>query len=107
MSNTLLNAMLALIENRPEVARSLLRSPELKNISVSEVQSRVYILIDKIKADAARDALRKIMQQSMRIDPLAVKPVGGIADSITQETFMEGVVAVESLLENAIAELEP
>lgn len=99
MSNKLLNAMLALVENRPEAARAILRSPDMKNTSISEVQIRLYALIDKIKADAAKSALRDIMQRSLRITIDSENE----ADA---ELIMTGVVTVETLLEEAIAKLE-
>lgn len=102
MFNKLLNAVIALVENKPEVARTLLRSPDMKGASISEVQSRLYDALDKIKAEAARAALRGVMQRSLRLSVLK-------GDTVEEEAevFMTGVVAVETLLEEAIAELEP
>lgn len=99
MSNKLLNAVIALIENKPEIASDYLRSPEMKGVSISEVQSRLYTSLEKLKADAAREALRDVMQRSLRL-------VAG-SDKDDGELFMFGVVAVETIVEDAIAKLEP
>lgn len=96
--NKLLNAMIALIENRPEVARTLLRSPDMKAFSIGEVQSRLHAALDRAKAGAIIEALRQVMHQSLRLtgtlDPGATEQ--------QQEAFLKGVAAVESILEHYI-----
>lgn len=93
MSNKLINGVIALVEDRPEVARALLRSPELKGVSVSDVQVRLEVALENLKIKAVKQALRDVMSKTLRL-------------SSTEEAFLQGVVAVESILEQAIEDLE-
>ena len=100
MSNQLINAVIALVEDRPKDAREMLRSPGSK-ISVSEVQNRLAFALRNRENAAAIAALKGIIRATLRMDP----PSNG-KDTIYREAYLEGVAEVERIIDNAISELQ-
>lgn len=101
MSNKLINAVIALIEERPKDAREMLRSPEMK-VSVSELQSRLNLAIEKREAIAQVQALKLVIAATIRID---MNLVHNRTDD-QKERYLEGVAYVEEIIDNLIASLE-
>lgn len=103
--NKLLNAVIALIEDRPSDARDMLRSPEMK-IPIGEVQGRVFEALDKRAHLSQIDALKSILRSSLRID--ADKPKGKVNWSDEQrEAYLMGVAAVECIIEDYLGAITP
>jgi len=102
MSNTLINGVIALIENRPKDARTILRSPELK-VPIGEVQTRLAIAIEKREKAAKIEALECILNTSLRVDVGVLFPK--FTDS-EKEGFVAGITHLENIIYDAIAELK-
>src|SRR6266568_1904207 len=92
--NKVLNALLALIEERPEIARSLLRHPDVPVLDVGTIQGRIAMALDKAKAFAVSQAVRGILSETLSL-PLPIDPHD-------KEIFLQGVTAVETKLEQII-----
>lgn len=92
-NNKVINAVVALIEDRPKVAREILRGPEV-NLSTSELIGRVYTALQDRERKAAIEALKNVLRSSMRV-----------THPTQDETFFVGVATVEGIIEDAITEL--
>lgn len=101
MSNALINAVIALIENRPKDARAMLRSPELK-VPVSELQMRLATALDKREKKAQLEVLQRVLQTTLRID---INLLSDWTDE-QREQYLEGVADVETIIDNIITGLE-
>ena len=88
--NKVLNAVIALIENRPEVAKELLRSPEM-SISVSEVTVRLNYALDDSRDKAIVEVLRKILRKTLVL-------------TSDNPSYMQAVVDVEKIIEGCLYE---
>lgn len=99
-TNKLINAVIALVEERPADAREMLRSPEMKT-SVSEVQNRLATALRKREAKAKIKALKSVLTHSLRIDT-------DIYQSLPEcrEAFVLGISAVERIIDGHIEEFE-
>lgn len=102
MNNTLINGVIALIENRPKDARVILRSPELK-IPIGEVQSRLASAIEKREKLAQIEALERILNTSLRIDVELTHPKFSDPE---KEGFVAGITYLENIIYDAIAALK-
>jgi hypothetical protein len=96
--NKLLNALLALIENRPQVARELLRSPELKINSLSDIVARINSAIVTANTKYNELVLKSILRESLSIE------IPEITDANRQyvDAFVAGVTAVEEIIEERL-----
>lgn len=104
MSNTLINAVIALISERPADAREMLRSPEMRNISPGEVQSRLHVAIKDREIKAQVFVLKQVLSTALRIN--ATEATENHTDLDADELFLMGVAEVERIIDNAILELE-
>lgn len=102
MSNKVINAVIALIEDRPSAAREMLRSPELK-VSINEVQNRLFDAVRRREARAKVEALKDVLRTSLRLDPSN----RGFQSDAEREAFILGISAVETIVENAIDSVGP
>jgi 16S rRNA C967 or C1407 C5-methylase (RsmB/RsmF family) len=110
-ANKLINAVIALVEDRPEVAKEMLRSPEMR-LSSTEVQGRLARALEEREAKAIVAAMKSVLRLSLRADPAVAAEEEGIEwtapqeeDSerkIHDEAFYQGVAFVERLLEEYI-----
>ncbi len=101
-SNKLINAMVALVEERPKDVREMLRSPELK-LSVGEVQSRLASAIRKRENKAKVSVLKQVLNETIRIDMSLT-----VAWSPQQrESYLQGVAYVEEVIDDLIEDLDP
>ena len=98
--NKLINAVIALVEDRPADAREMLRSPELK-VSASEVQQRLFTALRERETAARVDSLKDVLLTSLRIDADTIER----DDPKHREAFLRGVTAVEKIVENLLDEL--
>lgn len=99
--NNLLNAVIALVEDRPADAREMLRNPDTK-IPVGEVQSRIFQAVKNREDSAQKSILKDVLRTSLRID--ANKPKAKVDWSEDQrEAFLMGVAAVEQIVEDYLA----
>lgn len=103
MSNKLINAIIAMIEDRPSIAREILRSPEL-NIPIGEVQARLSKALTKIEGKAIVQILKNIVSESLRLDP---KETSTIDTPEKTKDFLLGVIAVEEIIDRYIDIFEP
>lgn len=102
MSNILINSIIALIEERPQDAREMLRGPDLK-ISITDVQTRLDTAIYNREREATKIALKQIMNISARIDVDKLNPNMSIEE---RDAFVEGITHLENIIYGAIAQLE-
>lgn len=96
--NSALNAVIALLEGRPSVAKDILRNPlsDIKN--VPEVLTRLNSALDRHTAAQVRKAL---------IECLRIQPDSTVEFPLEErDAFFQGVRAVEELFEKLVAELE-
>ena len=105
MSNKLVNAVIALVENNSKVAREMLRSPELK-IPIGEVQSRLYDSLTKREKKAQIEALMSVLSTSLRIEPGKISPEDPSPWSDKEKNiYFLGVARMESIVEELIEKL--
>ena len=108
-ANKLLNAVIALVEDRPDVAKEMLRSPEMR-MSSTEVQGRLSRALAEREAKAIVSAMKSVLRLSLRADPAVAAEAQGIewddsmewAHRVHDEAFYQGVSFVEKLLEEYI-----
>lgn len=100
--NKSLNAVIALIEGRVDIAKEIIREPDSDVENVPEVLARLDRAVNKTVAKA----MRNVLVRSLSVQP----PSDSISDSITRsviaEAFYLGVTEVEKIFEKAIEELE-
>lgn len=93
--NAALNATIALIEGRTDIAKDILRSPSSDVRNVPEVIARLNRAVDRAAAKAIRNAL---------MQTLAVQWKAGHGEA--EVAFYTGMKAVEDVLEAAVERLE-
>jgi hypothetical protein len=98
MQNTLLNAVLAIIEDRPEDARVSLADSSTRTPASREILKRVYKTLEQRKNRQVRGALREILVRSLHWNT----PIGGPE---FQNGYLAGMCAVEKLVQQAIDDL--
>lgn len=108
-ANKLINSVIALVEDRPEVAKEMLRSPEMR-LSSTEVQGRLARALAEREAKVIVAAMKSVLRLSLRADPADAIEASefdlGESDSFVRkvhsEAFYHGVSFVEQLLEEYI-----
>jgi hypothetical protein len=112
--NAALNATVALIEGRTDIAKDILRAPSSDVKDVPGIMARLNRSVDRAAAKAMRNAL---------VASLTVQPAGKIVhdkvradcpkcgedftvETSHEEAFFQGVSAVETIIEQAIERLE-
>jgi len=96
MYNEVINAVIALIEDRPHNARQILRAPGV-NVPISAVQARLNVAVENREKKAKIEVLKEVLRRSLRAQP---------KEKETSEAFFEGVSHVESIAEVLLGELE-
>lgn len=105
-TNTLINAVLALVEERPSDAREMLRSPEMR-VSSNEVQVRLAKALQTREDAAVTRILKSILRVSLRADSkAAAKSLDQKWDTSHEEAFLQGVAFVESIIEDYVHEFK-
>lgn len=90
--NTLLNSVIALLENRPKDAREMLREGVRED---GAVLTRLMTAIRKRETAAQVRVLKQVLTDSLRID-------SGAAD----EAYLQGVEKVEGIIDEYIISLD-
>jgi hypothetical protein len=98
--NTTLNALLALMEGRPELARAFLRSPSSNIGDANALQMRVYRAMEILKCQAVKSALREILRSTSRIIDVSEDT------QQTKDAYLQGISDVEEILAKAIFKAE-
>lgn len=93
--NKILNAILALMQDKPHVAWELLRSPELRVVNTSEIHNKINIVLSEIKVKAMKSALTSVLNSSLALDPPSEKEYS--KEYI--EAWMAGVTEVEAIVQ--------
>jgi hypothetical protein len=88
MNTLLLNGVLAIIRNAPELAREYLRDANVYNIS--DIYVAIVKEVEKSNEAAKIECLREILRQSLKLVP-------------ENESTAKGIASVETLIEEAIA----
>lgn len=104
-TNTLLNAVIALLEDRPKDARAMLREPGTK-FPEGEVLIRLMAAIRKRETTAQVRVLKLVLTESLRIDhaALAAAPDG---DTVGEDDLvLLGVATVEKIIDEYIVSLD-
>lgn len=95
--NSALNAAVALIEGRTDIAKEIIRAPGSDVLNVPAIMSRLERAVNKAAAKAISNVL---------IRSLAIQPTSDIlTNKNLSEAFYVGVTSVEKIFEQAIAEL--
>ena len=96
--NAALNATVALIEGRTDIAKEIVRSPGSDVKNVPDIMARLDRAVNRAAAKALRNAL---------VRTLAVTaPIWLNNSSDPEEIFYMGVNAVEKVLDDVVAELD-
>ncbi len=104
--NTLINAVIALVEGRPKDAREMLRSPAMRVSSSSEVQIRLAKAIRQREDEAVVKAMKATLQITLRVDVKAeAKRLNTTWDESHEEAFLHGMAYVEEILDEHITAL--
>ena len=90
--NTAMNAVLAILEDRAELARDILRSPNSDITDINTVMTRVYMAVDKEAINAIKQVLRAA---------LTLQPPDSMT-SVEKEAFYQGIKAIEELLDKKV-----
>lgn len=103
MTNKVINAVIALVENRPQDAKEMLRSPEMR-ISASELQLRLDTALRKREERAIEKELKTILRHSLRLDISKLENEEHETLSPKEvDAYVRGVAYVESILEDFLA----
>lgn len=98
MENTVLNGVLALIEDRPEAAKEYL-GDHLDRSSRASLSARIYGALDKRDDITIIKELRYLLRESLKIQFPA-----DLNDNVEMDAFFLGVKAVEDLIEERLKE---
>lgn len=101
MSNQVINAVIALVEDRAKDAREMLRSPGSK-IDIGEVQTRLAIALNERVSKAQIEVLKRALRSSLHLDPSVEIP----KSDEEREAYLLGVSHVEGIIDDIIEELE-
>ena len=93
-----INAAIAVAEGRTDDAKRILRDPSVRDEigSIHRVVGRLYTALDQYAGQKTGAVLHEILQTSLRLEP----PEEG--DALLRAAYLEGVAAVELLIENSI-----
>lgn len=105
MLNKLINVVIALVEDRPEDARGMIRSPEMKDTSISELKVRLYASLDKNRDEAAREALRDVLRLTAKLGTGIES--GEKFPTDPYEAYVHGITIVEELVDVLIRQRTP
>ncbi len=97
--NAALNATVALIEGRTDIAKEILRSPVSDVKNVPEIMAR----LDRAVNVAAARALRNALVRTLAVQPDSKKMSKEVSK---EEAFYLGVKAVEDVLDQVVYELQ-
>jgi len=98
MVTSILNVAIAMIENRPREARHMMEELPLDECRhLSRLQGRLHNSVESVKQRAVAGELRSLLMETMKIH---------LPDENT-EAFLEGVTAVEQILEKRLNEQCP
>lgn len=102
--NRYLNALIALLENRPSEARDMIReSPELGG--VAEVIGRLYGAIEARDNVMKGQALLKLMRDSLQLQPVEQVLAKKLQEEGPLGCYYQGVRDLEVLAERTIQNL--
>lgn len=103
--NRIINAIIALIEDRTDEAKEMLRSPEMR-VSSSDIQGRLGAAIDFRESKATTFAMKTVLYKSLRADPKDEARRNNLKwNSSHEEAYFLGISHVESIIEACIEEL--
>lgn len=96
MVNEVINAVIALVENRPKDAREILRNSK---VSSSALQIRLSSAIYVSEQKAIVKTLKDILASSLRVD---IKKEIKKTTPAQEEAFIQGITYVEELIDREI-----
>lgn len=91
-----MNAVIALLENRPAVAKEIFRAPESDVKDIGDLELKLEVAVNHRVAKEISESL----MATLRLEPPKAY------DSRDREVFYEGVRAVEQVFENLVQELQ-
>lgn len=98
-NNNIINAVLALVEDRPKDAREILRGPDCR-ISSPELLTRLYTSLANRENKAIRSVISTVLQDTLKVNAKDVSDKLGVEwDEREEEAFLQGVVYVERILD--------
>lgn len=95
--NNSLNAVIALIENQPDIARAYFRDPNSDIINVGQSTARLYAALDKRFAIELRMLLVKILEAQPNKTGMVTR---------YDDAFYDGVRSAEQIIETVLIKLE-
>lgn len=100
--NKALNAVIALVENKPDIARAYFRDPNSDILNVGEATARLYSALDHRFAIELRMLLVKLLEaEPSSMTKLKPETKGPYIDG-----FYDGVRQVEQMIERLLVKLE-
>lgn len=107
--NKAVNAVIALVENRTDIAKEIFRGPgsDVKNIPA--IMTRLDQAVEKAAATAMRNALKRSLAVQLSETRLKhfVKTAGTDTQGAIEAAFYEGVDEIERLFEKIVMEMDP
>jgi N-methylhydantoinase A/oxoprolinase/acetone carboxylase beta subunit len=107
--NKAVNAVIALVENRTDIAKEIFREPgsDIKNIPA--ITARLDRAVEKAAATAMRNALKRSLAVQLQEPRLKhfMKMAGTDTQGAVESAFYEGVDAIERLFEGIVLEMDP
>ena len=100
--NRAINATIALIEGRTDIAKEVFRDPTSDVKNVPEVQARLEAVVNK----AAAKAIRNGLVRALALQPASIPKKDPTARAENEKCFFDGVGAVEALFSSIVYDLE-
>jgi hypothetical protein len=100
--NRAINATIALIEGRTDIAKEVFRDPTSDVKNVPEVLARLEVVVNK----AAAKAIRNGLVRALALQPVGIPKKDSAARAENEKCFFDGVNSVEKLFGGIAYELE-
>lgn len=104
--NKAVNATIALIEGRTDIAKEIFRDPTSDIKNIPEVMARLEAAVNKVAARAIRNGLMRSLAIEVTISELSdISSTTSTLDAASG--FNLGVTKVEDLFQSIVEELDP
>lgn len=106
--NKAINATIALIEGRTDIAKEIFRDPTSDVKNIPETMARLEAAVNKVAAQAIRNGLKRSLAIQVTSQELnQLDNPDPTAPNQAREAFTLGVSRVEDLFQQIVEELDP